>query len=116
MTENDATRDIEDPLDGIEPPPLKEQIAPYREYGDTELALALLYFQKREQVGVPALDDGSGHGRFAVNSCPADAGFDYECQNCEENVRGVSRDASSVLACPLCGETPGMLTLGSGPQ
>lgn len=109
--------DAEDPLDGIEPPPLIDQIAPYRKYGDTELAVSLLAFGKREGAGVPMLrDSGESIGTFQVNSQPAAAGADYFCENCEENVRGVSRSASTILTCPLCGEQPGMLTLGRGPK
>lgn len=92
----------EDPLDGYEPPPLKEQIEPYEDYGDTELAVTLLAFSK--QYGGPGI------------SRPAIRGFDYECQTCEENVRGVTRPDGAVLACPMCGESPGALTLGRGPK
>lgn len=47
---------------------------------------------------------------------PAVAGADYRCPNCDENVRGVSGDDGSVLNCPICGDAPGALTIGRGPQ
>lgn len=105
-----------DPLDELERPKLADQIEPYREYGDTDLALALLHFQKREAVSVPALKNPSDLALFEANSQPANVGFDYYCESCEENVRGVSRPNGEVLQCPLCGEGPGMLTLGRGPK
>lgn len=91
-----------DPLDELGPAPLAEQIEPYRDFGDAELAVTLLAFEK--QYGGPGV------------SSPAVRGFDYECQNCEENVRGVTRPDGPPMACPLCGEHPGALTLGRGPQ
>lgn len=94
---------VDDPLDWIEHPTLAEQIEPYRKYGDTALALSLLTYEKHY----------GGPGRPGV---PANCGFDYHCENCEENVRGVSRPSAQVVACPLCGEEPGMLTLGKGPK
>lgn len=93
---------MKDPLDDIEFPTLAEQIEPYRQFGDTELALSLLSFAKH--YGTPGI------------SRPADVGADYHCPDCEENVRGVSRPSGGVVACPLCGEEPGMLTLGKGPK
>lgn len=102
-----------DPLDEIQVPTLAEQIAPYRKYGDTELALALLHFQKQEGIGVPALTDGSSMSRFCVNSQPANAGATFYCEECEENVRQVSRPDNLVF-CPLCRQRPGMDTLGRG--
>lgn len=47
-------------------------------------------------------------------ACGASA--DYECPTCRVDVRGVTRDVSRVLACPLCGGVPGALTLGRGPS
>lgn len=93
---------MKDPLEGYEPPPLKEQIEPYEHFGDAELAVTLLAFGKK--FGGPGI------------ATPADAGASYHCPNCEENVRAVTRSTDSVLRCPLCGELPGMLTLGEGPK
>lgn len=93
---------MKDPLDEIEHPTLAEQIAPYRKYGDTALAISLWSFERK--FGGPGL------------SRPCVKGADYYCPNCEENVRGVSRPSGKVVACPLCGEEPGMLTLGKGPK
>lgn len=47
---------------------------------------------------------------------PAVAGADYRCPNCDDNVRGVPGDDGSVMVCPMCGEVPGALTIGRGPQ
>lgn len=82
--------------------PLREQIAPYREFGDVELAVTLLAFEKT--FGGPGIHN------------PATAGQHYHCPNCEEDVRGVSRDMESIIACPLCGDTPGLLVLGRGTE
>lgn len=90
-----------DPLDGYEPPPLAEQIEPYRDYGDDELAVALLAFER--SFGGPGI------------SAPCKRGADYHCPNCEADVRGITLDGQ-VLRCPLCGETPGALTIGTGPK
>lgn len=95
------SKESTDPLDGLEHPTLSERIEPYRDYGDTELALSLWHYEKAY----------GGNGIAA----PANHGFDFHCSNCEENVRGVSA-REKILACPICGETPGMLTLGRGPQ
>ena len=105
--------DTKDPLDEIEWPTLAEQIEPYRKYGDSELAVSLLGFQRRFQVSIPALTTGSV-ATFEAGCRPADVGADYVCENCDEAVRGVSKPGEGVLLCPLCGETPGMLTLGTG--
>lgn len=90
-----------DPLDDLEMPTLREQLEPYRYLGDAELELTLLGFSK--QFGGPGI------------ARPADCGADYHCPECGENVRGVS-GSGTVLACPICGEQPGMLTLGRGPE
>jgi hypothetical protein len=105
--------DREDPLDAIEGPTLNEQIEPYRRYGDTELAITLLSFQKQNQIGVPCLGEGAA---FDVSSQPAKTGYDFYCPDCECNVRGVSKSTSEVCLCPLCGDTPGILALGRGPR
>lgn len=110
-----TTEDDWDPLDALDHPTLAECIEPYRKYGDTELAVALLAFGRRFSAGVPSLKRGE-LGQFAVRGQPANVGFDYYCPDCEENVRGVRRPSESLLACPLCGEEPGMLTLGRGPK
>lgn len=94
-------RDDTDPLDPYRLPTLAEQIELYRRYGDTELAIALLNYE--------------WFGQGSANS-PADVGADFHCPNCEENVRGVSRPRGPYCACPLCGDEPGMLVLGSGPK
>lgn len=91
-----------DPLDGYEPRPLREQIEPYEKYGDAELAVTLLLFEKK-------------NSNPGINT-PANVGFTYYCPTCEENVRQVSRGPESVGKCPLCGEWPGALALGSGPK
>lgn len=91
-----------DPLDRIDTPTLAEQIEPYRKYGDTELALSLLYFEKCNAG--PSLNT------------PAATGFTYHCAECEENVRAVSRPRGELLACPLCGVFPGARILGEGPK
>lgn len=95
---------MNDPLDDpvSEPPSLREQVEPYLKYGDAELAVSLLNFQKR--FGGPGI------------ARPALRGADYHCPECEVNVRGVSRSAETLLSCPICGTQPGMLTLGSGPK
>lgn len=90
-----------DPLDNLKRPTLAEQVAPYAVYGDAELALSLLAYER--QYGGPGF------------SAPATAGFDYHCPDCEENVCGVMT-TETVVACPLCGRDPGMLTLGRGPK
>lgn len=87
-----------DPPDGSEPPDLSEQLQPYRRYGDAELAVTLLAFQRR--YGGPGI------------STPADVGPDYHCENCDKDVRGVSRPNGDVFVCPFCGETPGFLGVG----
>lgn len=93
---------MKDPLDLHEPEPLSEQVEPYQQYGDDELAVALLGFSKK--FGGPGI------------ATPCVALADYHCQNCDEDVRGVSRPDGDVLECPICGEIPGMLTLGRGPN
>jgi hypothetical protein len=100
----------EDPLGDLElsGPTLAEQVAPYQKYGDDELAVALLEFQRRHSA--PGLN---GHARFGS---PADVGANFECPNCEVNVRSVSKPNGPFTACPCCGENPGMLALGRGPQ
>lgn len=90
------------PPDGSEPPELTEQLRPYRRYGDDELAVTLLAFQK--------------HFGGAGISAPADAGPDYHCETCQKDVRGVSRPNGDVLVCPFCGNAPGTRTIDRGPQ
>lgn len=108
---------MKDPLDAIEHPTLAEQVEPYRKYGDGELAISLLHFQKREAVGVPPLkQSGTDAATFAVQSQPANVGFSYHCPSCKENVRQVTRSPESVGKCPMCGKHPGMLALGEGPK
>lgn len=114
MTEKRQEQD--DPYDLIEHPPLADKIEPYRKYGDTELALSLLGFQNQNAVAVPSIDRPEDHSIFAVRCQPANAGFTYYCEQCEENVRGVTRPGVGVLNCPLCGKQAGMLELGRGPQ
>jgi len=94
---------MKDPLEGYEPPPLSEQIEPYRPFGDDELAVTLLAFEKRF----------GGPGRTGA---VADVGASFYCPNCEENVRSISRPNGPVSTCPLCGEMPGALVLGEGPK
>jgi hypothetical protein len=91
-----------DPLDGLEPPTLAEQIETYRKYGDAELAVTLLTFAKC-------------YGGCGLSS-PAKQGFDIWCPTCEENVRTVTKPGGPVCTCPLCGNQPGLLVLGSGPK
>jgi len=91
----------EDPLNSYEPPPLAEQIVPYRRFGDDELALTLLAFSKK--FGGPGI------------ATPADTGMSFYCPGCEENVRHVTRP-DEVMVCPLCGERPGILAIGRGPR
>ena len=91
-----------DPLENIEHPTLAERIEPYRRYGDPALALYLWHYEKY-------------YGDCGIAS-PAVRGADYHCPDCEENVRAVSLPDGQVLRCPLCGETPGLLTIGAGPQ
>ncbi|PCR88642.1 hypothetical protein [Natrinema ejinorense] len=104
----------QDPLDDLERPTLAEKVGPYRGYGDTELALSLLVFHQKFAVAVGALGSPADRLTFDVRCRPADTGADYVCEHCEEAVRGVSRPDGDVLSCPLCGETPGMVTLGRG--
>ncbi|ELY68902.1 hypothetical protein [Natrinema versiforme] len=106
--------DRSDPLDDFEPPPLAEQVDPYRGYGDTELALSLLAFHKQHAMSVGALGYETDRLSFDVRCRPADTGANYHCPDCEEPVRGVSKPGEGVLSCPLCGETPGALVLGKG--
>lgn len=94
---------MKDPLDLNEPPSLAEQIEPYREFGDAELAISLLKYQR--SFGGPGLP-----------SAAADVGYSFYCPNCEENVRSISRPNGEVSICPLCHELPGMLALGEGPR
>lgn len=97
---NDRT----DPLEGYEPPPLREQIEPYLNYGGEQLAIHLLHFAKK-------------YGGPGVPPSPADHEADYYCPNCEENVKSItSPSLDKMCACPMCGEFPGALTLGTGPQ
>lgn len=104
MTDGTSGRDeMDDPLDDIEGPTLAEQLEPYRKYDNPELAVSLLSYEK---FGGPGLPSAPAKGATA----------DYHCPDCEENVRGVSRRDGHVVACPLCGCEPGMLTLGKGPQ
>lgn len=105
---------MKDPLDAIEHPTLAERIKPYRKYGDSELALSLLHFQQREQIGIPSLNRDSKS--FEVDSQPANVGYEFECPNCNENVRSVSIPNKGLTLCPLCLQNPGMLALGKGPQ
>jgi len=101
----DKKRDMTtaDPLDDIDPKPLSEQLKPYLQFDivDAELAVSLRTYERR--FGGPGLP-----GR------PADHTAEYHCQNCNEDVRSIS-DGDRILVCPLCGEIPGMLTLGEGP-
>jgi rubrerythrin len=102
-----------DPLEDYEPaPPLAEQIRPYRKYGDTELALALLAFGKREAMTLPALKPADAEERspFDVPSQPATAGADYHCPECDTEVRLVYRPDNA--SCPACGAPPSALALG----
>lgn len=93
----------DDPLDGMQrAPPLRDQLAPYLGFGDAELAVSLLAYQKM-------------HPTQAFGS-PADVGADYHCPDCEKDVRGVSRPDDPGRRCPICGELPGMLVLGRGPE
>lgn len=111
MTSNEQSqRDYHDPLDDLEDdyPSLAEQVEPYQKYGDDELAVALLMYQR--QHSAPGLN---GHARFGS---PAAAGATFECPNCEVNVRSVSKPNGPFTRCPCCGENPGMLALGRGPQ
>lgn len=100
----------DDPYDDLEydQPSLSEQVAPYQQYGDAELAVALLEFQK--QHSVPGLNESVRVG------APAASGATFECQHCNVNVRGVATPSAPSQRCPCCGERPGMLTLGKGPQ
>lgn len=111
MTVSDSAESTpQDPLDELEDnsPPLSEQVKPYQKYGDDELAVALLMYQR--QHSAPGLN---GHARFGS---PADVGANFECPNCEVNVRSVMMPNGPPTACPCCGEVPGMLALGRGPQ
>lgn len=74
----------DDPYDDLEydQPSLSEQVAPYQQYGDAELAVALLEFQK--QHSVPGLNESVRVG------APAASGATFECQHCNVNVRGVA--------------------------
>lgn len=115
MTETPEKREEpDDPYDLIEHPSLAEKIKPYREYGDTELALSLLEFQNQNAVAVPSIQ--GDHSNFAARCQPANVGFNYHCEECQENVRGVTRPGVGVLNCPLCGQQVGMLELGRGPK
>lgn len=105
---------MNDPLDDIEQPSLAEQVEPYRKYGDTELALSLLSFHKPFATSVSALGFDGETAQFDVRARPDDTGANYECQHCNEPVRGVSRPGEDILHCPLCGEFPGALTLRRG--
>ena len=91
-----------DPLEDLDLPTLAERIEPYRDYGDSELALSLWHFERRF----------GGAGLAA----PADTGYDYHCSECETNVRGISAPDGRIMACPICGTEPGALTLGRGPK
>lgn len=101
-----------DPLEDHEPPSLADQLRPYRKYGDDELAVALLGFQRRFQVAVPSI--GSDHATFAARCQPAEVGAEFVCDDCEKPVRSVAIPGAGVCRCRLCGETPGMATLGRG--
>lgn len=105
--------DRQDPLDAYEPPPLAEQVEPYLEYGDAELAVSLLSFEKTFAVAVPSLADGSQRSPFDVRCQPANTGATHTCTDCETDVRLVSRPGEP-FRCPACGRRVGALELGRG--
>lgn len=104
---------MKDPLDAIEHPTLADQVKPYQKYGDDELAVALLHFQKKFESGLPALNSNEAT-TFQARCRPADTGASYICEDCQEPVRGVAIPGRGVQICPLCSETPSMLELGRG--
>lgn len=112
MTAPNPDSDPDDPLAHYQAiTPLKEQIEPYRDYGDTELAIALLCFGKREAQTLPNLrSDYEDRSTFDVPSQPADVGANYECPECGEEVRLVHRQ--DACTCPACGAGVSMLALG----